>query len=66
MPHRAAAAATRLAQAKQLKGYLMPFDQLLADAYEQLGYQVESATARNAYLQGAWDEYFRLLMESPR
>ena len=27
--------------------------QLAADAYEQLGYQVESATARNAYLQGA-------------
>jgi alkyl sulfatase BDS1-like metallo-beta-lactamase superfamily hydrolase len=29
--------------------------QLAADAYEQLGYQVESATARNAYLQGAWE-----------
>ncbi|MDM4765050.1 alkyl sulfatase dimerization domain-containing protein [Pelomonas sp. SE-A7] len=27
--------------------------QLAADAYEQLGYQAESATARNAYLQGA-------------
>ncbi len=26
---------------------------LAADAYEQLGYQAESATARNAYLQGA-------------
>ena len=29
--------------------------QLAADAYEQLGYQVESATARNALLQGAWE-----------
>lgn len=29
--------------------------QLAADAYEQLGYQVESATARNAFLQGAWE-----------
>ncbi|WP_280150727.1 alkyl sulfatase dimerization domain-containing protein [Piscinibacter sp. XHJ-5] len=28
---------------------------LAADAYEQLGYQAESATARNAYLQGAAD-----------
>ena len=28
---------------------------LAADAYEQLGYQAESATARNAYLQGAWE-----------
>jgi len=28
---------------------------LAADAYEQLGYQVESATARNALLQGAWE-----------
>ncbi|MDR0225965.1 MAG: MBL fold metallo-hydrolase [Burkholderiaceae bacterium] len=27
--------------------------QLAADAYEQLGYQMESATARNAFLQGA-------------
>ncbi len=26
---------------------------LTADAYEQLGYQMESATARNSYLQGA-------------
>ena len=29
--------------------------ELTADAYEQLGYQAESATARNAYLQGAWE-----------
>jgi alkyl sulfatase BDS1-like metallo-beta-lactamase superfamily hydrolase len=29
--------------------------ELTADAYEQLGYQVESATARNAYLEGAWE-----------
>ena len=29
--------------------------QLAADAYEQLGYQMESATARNAFLQGAWE-----------
>ncbi len=29
--------------------------QLAADAYEQLGYQAESATARNAYLQGAFE-----------
>jgi len=29
--------------------------QLAADAYEQLGYQQESATARNAFLQGAWE-----------
>ena len=28
---------------------------LAADAYEQLGYQMESATARNAFLQGAWE-----------
>jgi alkyl sulfatase BDS1-like metallo-beta-lactamase superfamily hydrolase len=28
---------------------------LAADAYEQLGYQQESATARNALLQGAWE-----------
>ena len=28
---------------------------LAADACEQLGYQVESATARNALLQGAWE-----------
>jgi alkyl sulfatase BDS1-like metallo-beta-lactamase superfamily hydrolase len=28
---------------------------LTADAYEQLGYQMESATARNAFLQGAWE-----------
>ncbi len=28
---------------------------LAADANEQLGYQVESATARNAYLMGAWE-----------
>ncbi len=30
-----------------------PARQLAADAYEQLGYQAESATARNAFLQGA-------------
>ena len=29
--------------------------ELGADALEQLGYQVESATARNAFLQGAWE-----------
>ncbi|MFZ0677468.1 alkyl/aryl-sulfatase [Candidatus Binatus sp.] len=29
--------------------------ELAADALEQLGYQVESATARNAYLQGAFE-----------
>jgi alkyl sulfatase BDS1-like metallo-beta-lactamase superfamily hydrolase len=29
--------------------------QLGADALEQQGYQVESATARNAFLQGAWE-----------
>lgn len=29
--------------------------QLGADALEQLGYQAESATARNAMLQGAWE-----------
>lgn len=29
--------------------------QLGADALEQMGYQVESATARNAFLQGAWE-----------
>jgi alkyl sulfatase BDS1-like metallo-beta-lactamase superfamily hydrolase len=29
--------------------------ELAADANEQLGYQVESATARNAYLMGAWE-----------
>jgi len=29
--------------------------ELAADAYEQLGYQQESATARNAFLQGAWE-----------
>ena len=29
--------------------------ELAADANEQLGYQAESATARNAYLQGAWE-----------
>ena len=29
--------------------------ELGADALEQMGYQVESATARNAYLQGAWE-----------
>lgn len=29
---------TRLAQIKQLKGYLLPFDQLLADSYAQLGF----------------------------
>jgi len=28
---------------------------LAADAYEQMGYQAESATARNAFLQGAWE-----------
>ena len=28
---------------------------LTADAYEQLGYQMESASARNAFLQGAWE-----------
>jgi alkyl sulfatase BDS1-like metallo-beta-lactamase superfamily hydrolase len=28
---------------------------LTADAYEQLGYQMESATERNAFLQGAWE-----------
>ncbi|MDM0112359.1 alkyl sulfatase dimerization domain-containing protein [Variovorax sp. J22R133] len=28
---------------------------LAADAYEQLGYQAESSTARNALLQGAWE-----------
>jgi alkyl sulfatase BDS1-like metallo-beta-lactamase superfamily hydrolase len=29
--------------------------ELAADAFEQLGYQSESATARNAYLQGAFE-----------
>ena len=29
--------------------------ELAADAFEQLGYQAESATARNAYLQGAFE-----------
>ena len=29
--------------------------QLNADALEQMGYQVESGTARNAFLQGAWE-----------
>jgi alkyl sulfatase BDS1-like metallo-beta-lactamase superfamily hydrolase len=33
----------------------VPARMLAAAAYEQLGYQVESATARNAYLQGAWE-----------
>ncbi len=29
--------------------------QLLADAYEQLGYQAESTSVRNSYLQGAYE-----------
>jgi alkyl sulfatase BDS1-like metallo-beta-lactamase superfamily hydrolase len=28
---------------------------LAADAYEQMGYQAESSTARNSFLQGAWE-----------
>ena len=30
----------------------MPARRLLADAYEQLGYQAESTSARNTFLQG--------------
>ncbi len=30
-------------------------DELLADAYEQLGYQAESTSVRNSYLQGAYE-----------
>jgi alkyl sulfatase BDS1-like metallo-beta-lactamase superfamily hydrolase len=33
----------------------MPARQLLADAYEQLGYQAESTSARNTFLQGAFE-----------
>jgi hypothetical protein len=33
-----AATANRRAQAKQLKGYLMPFDQMLADAFSQIAF----------------------------
>ena len=32
-----------------------PARQLLADAYEQLGYQAESTSVRNSYLQGAFE-----------
>jgi len=32
-----------------------PARQLLADAYEQLGYQAESTSVRNSYLQGAYE-----------
>ena len=32
----------------------MPARRLLADAYEQLGYQAESTSVRNSYLQGAY------------
>ena len=32
-----------------------PARQLLADAYEQLGYQAESTSARNTFLQGAFE-----------
>lgn len=33
----------------------MPARRLLADAYEQLGYQAESTSVRNSYLQGAYE-----------
>jgi alkyl sulfatase BDS1-like metallo-beta-lactamase superfamily hydrolase len=33
----------------------MPARRLLADAYEQLGYQAESTSARNTFLQGAFE-----------
>jgi alkyl sulfatase BDS1-like metallo-beta-lactamase superfamily hydrolase len=33
----------------------MPARRLLADAYEQLGYQAESTSVRNSYLQGAFE-----------
>jgi alkyl sulfatase BDS1-like metallo-beta-lactamase superfamily hydrolase len=33
----------------------MPARQLLADAYEQLGYQAESTSVRNTFLQGAFE-----------
>jgi len=33
----------------------MPARRLLADAYEQLGYQAESPSVRNSYLQGAFE-----------
>jgi alkyl sulfatase BDS1-like metallo-beta-lactamase superfamily hydrolase len=33
----------------------MPARQLLADAYEQLGYQSESTSTRNTFLQGAFE-----------
>src|SRR5512135_2246126 len=33
----------------------MPARQLLADVYEQLGYQAESTSARNTFLQGAFE-----------
>jgi alkyl sulfatase BDS1-like metallo-beta-lactamase superfamily hydrolase len=33
----------------------MPARQLLADAYEQLGYQAESTSVRNWFLQGAFE-----------
>ncbi|MBY0276464.1 MBL fold metallo-hydrolase [Candidatus Binatia bacterium] len=32
-----------------------PARQMLADAYEQLGYQAESTSVRNSYLQGAFE-----------